>query len=78
MLLHAPGDSIIDTDCGRCVIGAQTLEEHLVKMGREAADVQWHEAPPAVTLCCGNGTKDHSLGVVDVPCDGWGVHGRYF
>ena len=54
--------------CGRCVIGAQTLEERRKKMGRDAEDVKWYEAPPTVTFHCGNGTTDHSLGVVDVPC----------
>ena len=68
LLLHAPGNVIIDTRCGRCVIGAQTLEEQLMKVGRDAEDVQWHEAHAKVTFYYRNGTKDHTLGVVDVPC----------
>ena len=39
------------------VIGAQTLEEHRAKLGPDAEDVQWHDAPPTVTSHHGNGTK---------------------
>ena len=34
LLLHEPGKAIIDTGCGRCVIGALTLEAHRSVMGR--------------------------------------------
>ena len=43
LLLHAPGNAIIDTGCGRCVIGAQTLEERRMKTRRDAEDVTWYE-----------------------------------
>ena len=50
LLSHAPGREIIDTMCGRCVIGAQTREEHRAKLGPDAEDVQWHDTPPTVTF----------------------------
>ena len=36
LLLHEPGKAIIDTGCGRCVIGAVTLEAHQSVMGDRA------------------------------------------
>ena len=36
LLLHEPGEAIIDTGCGRCVIGALTLEAHQSVMGDQA------------------------------------------
>ena len=66
--LHAPGRAIVDTGCGRCVVGAQTLEEPRAKLGPDADDVQWQNTLPTVTLYSGNGTKDRRLGVVDVTC----------
>ena len=42
VFLHAPGNAIVDKECGRWVLGAQMLEEHRMKMGRDAKDVQWH------------------------------------
>ena len=48
--LDAPGRAIIDTGCRRCVIGAATLEQHLIKLGKLADDVHWHDDPTQVTF----------------------------
>ena len=46
LLLHEPGKAIIDTGCGRCVIGALTLEAHQSVMGDRAKEIVWqHDAP---------------------------------
>ena len=68
LLLHEPGKAIIDTGCGRCVIGALTLEAHQSVMGDQAKEIVWHSDTPSVVFYYGNGTKDRSMGVVDLPC----------
>ena len=70
LLLHEPGKAIIDTGCGRCVIGALTLEAHRSVMGDQAKEIVWHCDTPSVVFYYGNGTKDRSIGVIDLPC-GW-------
>ena len=39
LLLHEPGKAIVDTGCGRCVIGALTLEAHQSVMGERAKEI---------------------------------------
>ena len=39
LLLHEPGKAIIDRGCGRCVIGALTLETHRSVMGDQAKEI---------------------------------------
>ena len=56
------GKAIIDTGCGRCVIGALTLEAHQSVMGDQAKDIVWHHDAPSVIFYYGNGTKDRSIG----------------
>ena len=68
LLLHEPGKAIIDTGCGRCVIGALTLEAHRSVMGDQAKEIVWHYDTPSVVFYYGNGTKDRSIGVIDLPC----------
>ena len=68
LLLHEPGKDIIDTGCGRCVIGALTLESHRSVMGDQAKEIAWHYDTPSVVFSYGNGTQDRSIGVVDLPC----------
>ena len=68
LLLHEPGKAIIDTGCGRCVIGALTLEAHQSVMGDQAKEIVWHNDTPSVVFYYGNGTKDRSMGVIDLPC----------
>ena len=68
LLLHEPGKAIIDTGCGRCVIGALTLEAHQSVMGDQAKDIVWHHDAPSVVFYYGNGTKDRSIGIIDLPC----------
>ena len=68
LLLHEPGKAIIDTGCGRCVIGALTLEAHQSVMGDQAKEIVWHYDTPSVVFYYGNGTKDRSMGVIDLPC----------
>ena len=68
LLLHEPGKAIIDTGCGRCVIGALTLEAHRSVMGDQAKEIVWHHDTPSVGFFYGNGTKDRSIGVIDLPC----------
>ena len=65
LLLHEPGKAIIDTGCGRCVIGALTLEAHRSVMGDQAKEIVCHY---------GNGTQDRSIGVIDLPCCWWSKH----
>ena len=70
-MLHEPGKAIIDTGCGRCVIGALTLEAHQSVMGDQAQEIVWHYDTydtPSVVFYYGNGTKDRSMGVIDLPC----------
>ena len=67
LLLHEPGKAIIDTGCGRCVIGAVTLEAHQFVMGDRAKEIVWQHDAPSVVFYYGNGTKDPSMGVVDLP-----------
>ena len=51
LLLREPGKAIIDTGCGRCVIGALTLEAHQSVMGDQAKEIVWHyDTPSAVFL----------------------------
>ena len=46
LLLHELGKAIIDTSCGRCVIGALTLEAQQSVMGERAKEIVWqHDAP---------------------------------
>ena len=48
LLLHEPGKANIDSGCGRCVIGALTLEAHQSVMGNRAKEIVWqHDAPSA-------------------------------
>ena len=68
LLLHEPGKAIIDTGCGRCVIGALTLEAHRSVMGDQAKEIVWHYDTPSVVFFYGNGTKDRSIAVIDLPC----------
>ena len=68
LLLHEPGKAIIDTGCGRCVIGALTLEAHQSVMGDQAKEIVWKYDTPFVVFYYGNGTKDRSMGVIDLPC----------
>ena len=49
-LLHARGRATCDTDCGRCFIGADTLEDHQIKLGDFAHKMRWHEDPTPVTF----------------------------
>ena len=67
LLLNEPGKAIIDTGCGRRVIGALTLEAHQSVMGDQAKEIVWHCDTPSVVFHYGNGTKDRSTGVVDLP-----------
>ena len=68
LVVHEPGKAIIDTSCGRCVIGALTLEAHRSVMGDQAKENVWHYDTPSVVFYHGNGTKDRSVGVIDLPC----------
>ena len=60
--------AIIDTGCGRCVIGALTLEAHRSVMGDQAKEIVWHYVTPSVVSYYGKGTKDRSISVIDLPC----------
>ena len=68
LMLHESGKAIIDTGCGRCVIGALTLEARQSVMGDQAKEIVWHCDTPSVVFYDGNGTKDRSIGVIDLPC----------
>ena len=67
LLLHEPGKAIIDTGCGRCVLGAVTLEAHQSVIDR-AKEITWQHDAPSVVFYYGDGTKDRSMGVIDLPC----------
>ena len=47
LLLQEPGKAIIDTGCGRCVVGALTLEAHRSVMGDQAKEIVWHYNTPS-------------------------------
>ena len=66
--------AIIDTSCRGCVIGADTLEEHQIKLQKQAEEVRWHDDPSLVTISCGTWTKHRSLGVIGLPCVLGGTH----
>ena len=68
LLLHEPGKAIIDTGCGRCVIGAVTLEAHQSVMGDRAKEITGQHDASSMVFYCGNRTKDRSMGVIDFPC----------
>ena len=68
LLLHEPGKAINDTGCGRCIVGAVTLEAHQSVMGDLAKEIVWQHDAPSVVFYYGNGTKDRSMGVIDLPC----------
>ena len=74
LLLHEPGKAIIDTGCGRCVIGAETLEAHKSVMGCQAKEIVWQPDAPSVVFYYGKATKDRSLGVIDLSCVVGGQH----
>ena len=57
LLLHEPGKAIIDTGCGRCVTGAET---------HRAKEITWQHGAPSEVFYYGNGTKDRSMGVIDL------------
>ena len=60
--------AIIDTGCGRCVIQAVMLEARQSVMGDRAKEITWQHDAPSVVFYYGNGTKDRSMGVIDLPC----------
>ena len=68
LLLHEPGKANIDTGCGRCVIGAVTLEAHQSVMGDRAKEITWQHDAPSVVFYYGNETKGRSMGVIDLLC----------
>ena len=68
LLQNEPGKAVIDTGCGRCVIGAVTLEARQSVMGDRAKEITWQHGAPSVVLYHGNGTRDRSMGVIDLPC----------
>ena len=37
-------------------------------MGDQAKEIVWHYDTPSVVFYYGNGTKDRSMGVIDLPC----------
>ena len=48
--------------------GALTLEAHRSVMGDQGKEIVWHYDTPSVFCHYGNGTKDRSIGVIDLPC----------
>ena len=56
-LLHGSSRAVIDTDCGRCVIGRASDQAGKKRDGMKK--------PSPVILCDG---EDRSLGVIDLPC----------
>ena len=45
-----------------------TLEAHQSVMGDQAKEIVRHYDTPSVVFYFGNGTKDRSMGVIDLPC----------
>ncbi len=66
--VHDAGAGITDTGCGRGVVGQETLERHLERLGVEAERAEWEENPEQITFRYGNGQTDKSLGRCRVPC----------
>ena len=67
LLSHATGAGIVDTGCGRGVIGQETLIKHMGPLAALGEKPRWVPDPERIVFTYGNGTKDRSLGVVELP-----------
>ena len=57
LLLPEPGKAVIDTGCGRGVIGALTLDAHQSVMGERAKEIVWQHDAPSVVFFTAMGPK---------------------
>ena len=62
-LVHDFGSAVVDTGCGKGLIGRDTLEEHC-KVGGIVA--KWIDCKPA-RFKYGGGSVDKSVGMVEIP-----------
>ena len=67
LLSHSAGSGIVDTGCGRGVIGQETLVKHMGPLASLGEKPRWVPNPEQIVFTYGNGTKDRSLGVVELP-----------
>ena len=66
-LIHSDGAGIVDTGCGRGVAGRKTLDRHLELVANIGVRPTWVRNPENIVFAYGNGSKDRSLGVVELP-----------
>ena len=66
-LIHSAGAGIVDTGCGRGVVGRKTLDRHLELLAEIGERPTWVRNPERIVFTYGNGSKDRSLGVVEFP-----------
>lgn len=65
-LIHAAGFGILDTGCGRGLVGANTLDRHVAKLKQHGYDIV--ELPEKMhTFRYGNGSADRTGRRVEVP-----------
>ena len=65
-LVHEAGYGVVDTGCGRGIIGENTLEKHLVELKKHGGRCEEIEARPH-TFRYGNGSSDVSKRKVQFP-----------
>ena len=65
-LVHQPGLGVVDTGCGRGLVGEQTLKRHQEAMTKFGLDIEELTSRPH-TFRYGNGTSDTSTRRVQIP-----------
>ncbi|CAE8638132.1 unnamed protein product [Polarella glacialis] len=66
-LTHAIGNGVVDTGCGRGLVGKTVLVRHLLKLKEMGLKATWLDPKP-ITFKYGNGSSDVSVGRVQLPC----------
>ena len=59
----------MDTGCGRGGIGRDTLIKHVEPLAAMGGKPRWVRNPKRIVFANGNGTKNRSLGVVELLAD---------
>ena len=65
-LVHEAGFGVVDTGCGRGIVGEETLAKHQVRLRQHGLEIQELEARPH-TFRYGNGSSDVSTRRVQIP-----------
>ncbi|CAE8643680.1 unnamed protein product, partial [Polarella glacialis] len=66
-LTHAIGNGVVDTGCGRGLVGKTVLVRHLLNLKEMGLKATWLDPKP-ITFKYGNGSSDVSVGRVQLPC----------